>query len=111
MFSRLPWALQFNRLLSENVKERYLFELFAPALRGHDRNLEVTGNMADDGKHSFGLPENWDKIPEHERKQLQKPLIFPNNEKLFKRFTFGVTLGKVKLWIIEIVIVYITYKM
>ena len=51
-------------------------------------------NMADE-KPSFGLPENWEKIPESERKKLQKPLIFPNNEKLFKRFTFGVTLGQV----------------
>ena len=50
--------------------------------------------MADE-KPSFGLPENWEKIPESERKKLQKPLIFPNNEKLFKRFTFGVTLGQV----------------
>lgn len=49
-------------------------------------------NMADE-KPSFGLPENWEKIPESERKKLQKPLIFPNNEKLFKRFTFGVTLA------------------
>ena len=41
----------------------------------------------------FGLPKNWDKIPAEERKQLQKPLIFPNHEKLFRRFTLGATIG------------------
>ena len=47
-----------------------------------------------DREPSFGLPKNWDKIPEEERKLLQKPLIFPNNEKLFRRFTVGATLGE-----------------
>jgi hypothetical protein len=47
-----------------------------------------------ESKPSFGLPENWDKIPEEERKLLQRPLIFPNNEKLFRRFTVGATLGE-----------------
>ncbi len=47
-----------------------------------------------DSEPSFGLPKNWDKIPEEERKLLQKPLIFPNSEKLFRRFTVGATLGK-----------------
>jgi hypothetical protein len=47
-----------------------------------------------DSEPSFGLPKDWDKIPEEERKLLQKPLIFPNNERLFKRFTVGATLGE-----------------
>ncbi|XP_028396274.1 uncharacterized protein LOC114520240 [Dendronephthya gigantea] len=46
-----------------------------------------------DKEPSFGLPKNWDKIPEEERKLLQKPLIFPNSEKLFRRFTVGATLA------------------
>ena len=55
--------------------------------------LQCRINMSD-SEPSFGLPKNWDKIPEEERKLVQKPLIFPNNEKLFKRFTVGATLGE-----------------
>ena len=53
----------------------------------------MTANMSD-SEPSFGLPKDWDKIPEEERKLLQKPLIFPNHEKLFRRFTVGATLGE-----------------